>query len=1153
MSKLPTVSSMGSMQKQNELHNTRTNAAGTVQTDPGRAGTWHPGAKEAPLLLQTSNLHDIVYMNHSNAAGLARQRQDLGQEDLDPTLDCPIIRRGHYGRTVFLATQRCCKCYSNSLSKKVGRVLQQPQQQLAFWAACADAEETRQTFEGDVDHSKQHSFITDDAFKCSLQWELARRGWEPPGGWGVPPGSSREDEVAAANRWQQEELQHMLLQHAGLTAPEAAELVTTCVALQRSLRELEMRGAAVAGQQAVDALAVIERPSALPGSLLSTPCSSSRSSSSAEVLDGFWLSCLAAAQINTDEAEHIDQDRDSLQQLLGDHHLPAKQWQALYQQGRGQLERVRGQLPALARLLQAAAKTLQVGETLATIRNTCSAIRQMQQQLSMRGGPAQGLGTAAAAAGLGLVAALGLWQVPPDAKGCSLDEECALWAADDSSDDGPGSSSGRGGSGRREDELLAAGRKTAKLLELHAVELGSEDVRRLIGVLRRMDMPQHASQSNGSSSAAGSGLPRGRVLRLMQECCTSRQAAREEVSCAAGATGSLGRGAVLRAFWGVLLVMKPSVAAALHCSSLPPACRSYEAFERAVLGWPPQPAADAEEQHQQQQDGDGSIERCSCGKPGHLYSFQLAQLGPPHDLQLDCDLVIHLMDAVQRDLMRMPESLRLLGLAEKTDELEADAAKLLQRRYARALQVSFCKSGTMSGLVRRLLLLQAVQQPVEWYFLAPGLHGAWKQQQHLDLACTVCTDHNSSSSSTHEQICHAWMPALLQAVLQPNVNIEIYDCSFCSGCRSKADEDELGSNISALLAAAGARGYSVNPSWHAVCADAACVARELQRLAQQGPPVVFLDDGVVAWVMTAVQGDLLRLPAEYRNLVSTEPDIWHAEGSIDSQAAVLLQRQYARALQVAFCTVSRACPACVACGLQSPDEPGLRLAAAAAPGPGTPACPGHGGSSSSSRQPGQVWLPQLLTVLLQHSYNVPVQDNAAALLQLKVVAAAGTAKAMQQQQRGTGGGFNTAGAAAAASATDARDRAAMAATAGSVLCCLAAPGCRVALSCWVLTWHACLVQQGGDYSSAHSRTRHSGMPPLSPRCAGTSTSWATSALSTFAADPQQLQLQLLGACLAALVDVGSVTTCSWSEAGQPGLAQMTALTPTILNTFAQSD
>jgi hypothetical protein len=96
---------------------------------------------------------------------------------------------------------------------------------------------------------------------------------------------------------------------------------------------------------------------------------------------------------------------------------------------------------------------------------------------------------------------------------------------------------------------------------------------------------------------------------------------------------------------------------------------------------------------------------------------------------------------------------------------------------------SVLQSGNVPGLVRRLLLLEAVQQPVAWSFLAQALHEDWQQQQNLDLAHAVCREHTSSSSSSSSksmmarQICNAWMPDLLRALLQPNTDIRIDDCS----------------------------------------------------------------------------------------------------------------------------------------------------------------------------------------------------------------------------------------------------------------------------------------------------------------------------------------------------------------------------------------
>jgi hypothetical protein len=1024
------------------------------------------------------------------------------------------------------------------------RLVQQPQQQLALWAACADAEELRQTFEACVNHSQEFALGAGccDSFYDRLQWELARRGFEPPGGWAVAPGSSTGEQLTAANRWQQEQLQQLLQHHAGLAEPEAKEFRHICVTLQSALRNLEKRGAALACRDQCEALLVIRK---LPPPAVSPLQEACTSSSTAEVIPGFWLGyakqpldddatqlrhlayysgpasvfglasllvravlcqlpgqqpssaqpaaaaaepalqqllqeqlqerlavvhelskllhriedagtqyymqwtrtgdslyqqnryqqlrsqqqqqllqrllemalkikptkaadlaatliragkeqlqlserlydvllsqmlptqahfdaaaalytvhgmlnmstvlrcvqqqqlqqdllqlmlqhcltwasgsssnnvssgsrsnssllqmpqglrsfeaatatrcglslpvqpqdalsvlinatnhlldavepCVAgwiskvlaegmeAHKISAAEADVVDHNRETLQQLLGTQ-MPAKEWQQYYQQSRVQLERVKGRLPALAAQLQAASQTLshwswslqqlqqtaaalsslvralkralvtvvrvvqqgaaveqqayegsssaaaardtataaeqqrqlsllherlallqaassvlcspglreksaevsrlrdqvrnnateaevvartagvpaapagsnisqvqhQVGETLASIRSVCNAIKDMHYELGLPDGAVEGVGVAAAAAGLGLVAALGLWQVPPDAKGCSKNEEEALRAANGSSNGSSSSDAGKGVSW--EDAFVAEAEQKAKLLELHADELGFEDAERLIAVLRQLDVPQQDAQSNGgSSSTDGSGSPRKRVLRVMQQHCSTSQAA--EAAAAADLEDetalAIGDEAVLNALWALLLAVKPSVAAALHCGSIPAACRSYEAFERAVLGWPPQQepaaAAAAEAPQQHGSDGDGGRALCSCGKPGHALGFmsiddhkellakrqalssptaagaaaaaaagdvssdddwpqlspgmsravcadpvcvtrllqQLAQQGPPMELEMEEPLLMALMKAVQMDLLRIPE------------------------------------------------------------------------------------------------------------------------------------------------------------------------------------------------------------------------------------------------------------------------------------------------------------------------------------------------------------------------------------------------------------------------------------------------------------------------------------------------------------------
>jgi hypothetical protein len=331
-----------------------------------------------------------------------------------------------------------------------------------------------------------------------------------------------------------------------------------------------------------------------------------------------------------------------------------------------------------------------------------------------------------AASGLGFLASLGLWQLPADAKG--LSEAAAAFytkAINDSSSSSSSSSSGTAGteqagtdsssSSTHATGLTAAAQQQAALLQAHAADMSDDDGRYLcdiledLGGLKGWSGKDLAAPSHGSSSSSSwrRHLPRERLLQLLQQHCSSASsptaAAAAEVDSAAGGTGT-DPSSLTNALWGLLLAVKPSVAAAVHCASLPAACRSYEAFERAVLGWPPQ-QADAEVLQQQQQDDSGSINpTCSCGKPGIEYKYAVA-----------------------------------------------------------------------------------------------------------------------------------------------------------GSC-----EEDLRSDLAAILAASGMSGYNVESVTGAVCADPVCVARELQQLAQQGPPLVFREREVISWALGAVRRDLLRLPDEYR-------------------------------------------------------------------------------------------------------------------------------------------------------------------------------------------------------------------------------------------------------------------------------------------------
>jgi hypothetical protein len=78
----------------------------------------------------------------------------------------------------------------------------------------------------------------------------------------------------------------------------------------------------------------------------------------------------------------------------------------------------------------------------------------------------------------------------------------------------------------------------------------------------------------------------------------------------------------------------------------------------------------------------------------------------------------------------------------------------------------------VAGLVSRLLLLEAVQQPVQHSLLNPAICHLWQQQQHLDLANAARS--SSSSSSNANGTCSdassssiGWLPQLAATLLQP--------------------------------------------------------------------------------------------------------------------------------------------------------------------------------------------------------------------------------------------------------------------------------------------------------------------------------------------------------------------------------------------------
>jgi hypothetical protein len=96
-------------------------------------------------------------------------------------------------------------------------------------------------------------------------------------------------------------------------------------------------------------------------------------------------------------------------------------------------------------------------------------------------------------------------------------------------------------------------------------------------------------------------------------------------------------------------------------------------------------------------------------------------------------------------------------------------------------------------------------------------------------------------------------------------------------------------------------------------------------------------------------------------------------------------------------------------------------------------------------------VPQLLSALLR-----PISDGA------KVYDIVQAIRSLMK----LAGSVDTA---AAAGDDNVYEAAELQAVASYALSCLADAACRCALTCWVLTWHVMLVQQGGGYHSAADR------------------------------------------------------------------------------------
>ncbi|KAF6254018.1 hypothetical protein COO60DRAFT_1642691 [Scenedesmus sp. NREL 46B-D3] len=272
---------------------------------------------------------------------------------------------------------------------------------------------------------------------------------------------------------------------------------------------------------------------------------------------------------------------------------------------------------------------------------------------------------------------------------------------------------------------------------------------------------------DAAAAAAGAGSA---DEQARAACCALPGDAAARVTGAAAAAAE--RHPARIALWRVVEAVKPSAARALYARQLPEACRSQVNLEAAVLQWPPPDAVAAAapglQQQQQQQtsrkprssraSGDGGSSSSKDGSRRHNTAAagaaaaaaaaagaapmlgSLAAAGPP---------LLHTNEIVPLQFwkrMLWLASDDLLRLSPEMSLLVSDAGQL-------ALQLP--ESGSLAGLVRRLLLLEAARHanPGDDIFcmlLTPDARHAWRAQQQINFAQLGGVQGPSSSSSSGE-------------------------------------------------------------------------------------------------------------------------------------------------------------------------------------------------------------------------------------------------------------------------------------------------------------------------------------------------------------------------------------------------------------------